>query len=101
MSLGIVGKKCGMSRVFQEDGTSIPVSVIHVAANNITQIKDAANDGYCAVQIATDTAKRSRVIKPQAGHFAKANVEPCKVSHEFRLSEDALAALVVGAAINL
>jgi large subunit ribosomal protein L3 len=76
MTISLVGKKCGMTRVFTEDGTSIPVTVVEVLPNRVTQIKTVENDGYTAVQVTAGTRKRSRVTKPAAGHFAKAGVEP-------------------------
>ncbi len=85
MSLGLVGKKCGMTRVFTEDGSSIPVTVIEVLPNKITQIKTLERDGYQAIQVTTGKRKRSRVRKPAAGHFAKANVEPGRGLWEFRV----------------
>lgn len=87
MKIGLVGRKCGMSRVFTEDGTSIPVTVIEVLPNKVTQIKTAATDGYDAIQVTTGIRKKSRVTKPMAGHFAKANVEPGLGLWEFRLSD--------------
>ncbi len=85
MTLGLVGKKCGMTRVFTEDGNSIPVTVIEILPNKITQIKTLERDGYQAIQVTTGTRKRSRVRKPAAGHFAKANVEPGRGLWEFRV----------------
>jgi len=85
MTIGLVGKKCGMTRVFIEDGTSIPVTVIEVLPNRITQVKSKDNDGYAAIQITTGEVKRSRLSKPAAGHFAKAGVEPGEGLWEFRL----------------
>jgi large subunit ribosomal protein L3 len=75
MTIGIVGRKSGMTRVFTEDGVSIPVTVIEVAPNRITQVKSVETDGYTAVQVTVGNRKASRVSKPQAGHFAKANTE--------------------------
>ncbi|PCI12146.1 MAG: hypothetical protein COB71_10250, partial [Thiotrichales bacterium] len=75
MSIGIVGRKCGMTRVFTEDGVSIPVTVIEVEANRVSQVKTPEVDGYRALQITTGERRASRVTKPQAGHFAKAGVE--------------------------
>ncbi|SHG17853.1 large subunit ribosomal protein L3 [Microbulbifer donghaiensis] len=75
MTIGIVGRKSGMTRIFTEDGASIPVTVIEVAPNRVTQVKTVETDGYAAVQVTVGTRKASRVSKPQAGHFAKANVE--------------------------
>ncbi|KUJ79705.1 50S ribosomal protein L3 [Microbulbifer flavimaris] len=75
MTIGIVGRKSGMTRIFTEDGASIPVTVIEVAPNRVTQVKTVETDGYSAVQVAVGNRKASRVSKPQAGHFAKANTE--------------------------
>jgi large subunit ribosomal protein L3 len=86
MAIGLVGKKCGMTRVFTEDGVSIPVTVIEVLPNKITQIKTVEKDGYEAIQVTTGTRKLSRVNKPQAGHFAKANVEAGNGLWEFRIA---------------
>lgn len=94
MTVGLVGTKCGMTRVFTEDGTSIPVTVIRVLPNKITQIKTLEKDGYQAIQVTTGARKRSRVNKPEAGHFAKANVEPGKGLWEFRV--DTLDGMTVG-----
>lgn len=75
MTIGIVGRKSGMTRIFTEDGASIPVTVIEVAPNRVTQVKSVETDGYAAVQVTVGKRKASRVSKPQAGHFAKANTE--------------------------
>jgi large subunit ribosomal protein L3 len=99
MTVGLVGKKCGMTRVFTEDGNSIPVTVIEVLPNKITQVKTLENDGYQAIQITTGTRKRSRVTKPCAGHFAKANVEPGRGLWEFRV--ETLEGMNVGFELNL
>ncbi len=85
--IGLVGKKVGMTRIFTEDGVSIPVTVIEVEANRVTQVKDLANDGYRAVQVTTGAKKANRVTKPEAGHFAKAGVEAGRGLWEFRLAE--------------
>lgn len=82
MTIGLVGTKCGMTRVFTEDG-SIPVTVLEIQPNRVTQIKTAENDGYQAIQVTVGTRKRSRVTKPMAGHYAKASVEPGKGLWEF------------------
>ena len=74
MADGLIGRKVGMTRVFTDEGVSVPVSVVHVDANRITQIKKLETDGYHAIQVTTGERKRSRVSKPLAGHFAKANV---------------------------
>ena len=91
MAIGIVGKKRGMTRVFTEDGVSVPVTVIEAAPNRVTQVKAADNDGYSAIQVTHGTVKASRVSKPAAGHFSKANVEAGSALTEFRMEgEDAL-----------
>ncbi len=89
MSLGLVGKKRGMTRIFTEDGLSIPVTVIEIKPkNSITQIKTIETDGYNAVQVTTGEKKPSRVSKPKAGHFAKANVTAGDILVEFRLDKN-------------
>ena len=88
MTIGLVGRKSGMTRVFAEDGASIPVTVIEVEPNRITQIKTQESDGYQAVQITTGSRKASRVNKPEAGHLAKANVEAGRGLWEIRLPAD-------------
>lgn len=82
--IGLVGKKVGMTRIFTEDGVSVPVTVIEVEANRITQVKTLENDGYQAIQVTTGAKKASRVVKPEAGHFAKAGVEAGRGLWEFR-----------------
>lgn len=90
MRLGLVGKKCGMTRIFTESGESIPVTVVEVQPNRITQVKTVDIDGYRAVQVTIGQKRNSRVSKGLAGHFAKAGVEAGNVIREFRLSEDQL-----------
>ncbi len=85
MTMGLVGRKCGMTRVFTEDGRSIPVTVIEAQPNQITQVKTVENDGYRALQVSAGRRKASRVSKPQAGHFAQAKVEAGDLIAEFRL----------------
>lgn len=87
MAIGLVGRKRGMSRVFTEQGDSVPVTVIEVTPNRVSQLKDQETDGYRAVQVTTGTRRATRVIKPMAGHFAKANVEPGRGVWEFRLGD--------------
>jgi len=101
MTIGVVGRKAGMTRIFTEDGNSIPVSVIEVESNRITQIKTAETDGYQAIQITTGSKKASRVNKPMAGHFAKAGVEAGRGLWEFRVDGDEGAELVVGGELSL
>jgi large subunit ribosomal protein L3 len=98
MTIGLVGKKCGMTRVFTEDGISIPVTVVEVLPNRVTQVKTPENDGYQAIQITFGSRKRSRVTKPQAGHFAKAGVEPGKGLWEFRV--DTIENITVGSELK-
>ncbi len=86
MAIGLVGRKCGMTRVFTDAGESIPVTVVEAAPNRITQIKTENTDGYRAVQVTAGERKASRVLKPEAGHFAKAGVTPGRGLWEFRLS---------------
>ena len=86
MPIGVVGKKLGMTRVFSEDGAAISVTVLEVAANRVTQVKDENGDGYRAIQVTTGTRRPRRVNKPTAGHLAKAGVEPGRGFWEFRLA---------------
>jgi len=83
--IGLVGRKVGMTRVFTEDGVSIPVTVVEVETNHIAQVKTLENDGYSAIQVTAGTKKANRVSKPEAGHFAKAGVEAGRGLWEFRL----------------
>jgi len=85
--MGLVGRKCGMTRVFTEDGISIPVTVIEAQPNRITQVKTAETDGYRALQVTSGSRKASRVSKPAAGHFAAAKVEAGDTVTEFRLDD--------------
>lgn len=104
MAIGLVGRKAGMTRVFTEDGASVPVTVIEVEPNRITLVRSPDVDGYAAVQVTTGSVKRNRVAKPKAGHFAKANVEAGRGLWEFRLSADDAgteAALSVGGELSL
>ncbi|MEX1265685.1 MAG: 50S ribosomal protein L3 [Woeseia sp.] len=85
MTMGLLGRKCGMTRVFTADGTSIPVTVIEAHPNRISQVKSRETDGYAAVQVTAGARKASRVAKPEAGHFARAKVEAGDTVAEFRL----------------
>lgn len=96
MTIGLIGKKCGMSRIFKEDGTSVPVTLIQVLPNKVTQIKTTEIDGYSAIQVTTGEKKLSRVNKPNAGHFAKANVHPGMGLWEFRVPADFLGSVTLG-----
>lgn len=99
MTIGIVGRKSGMTRIFADDGASIPVSVVEVEPNRITQIKSAETDGYNAVQVTVGSRRASRVSKSQAGHFAKANVDAGRGVWELR--NDAEEAFEVGGSITV
>ena len=85
MALGVIGRKCGMTRIFTADGAAIPVTVIEVEPNRVTQVKTVDTDGYRAVQVTTGTRRATRVSKGMAGHFAKANAAAGRGSWEFRL----------------
>jgi large subunit ribosomal protein L3 len=101
MSIGVIGRKVGMTRIFTQDGKSIPVTVIEVEANRVTQVKSNETDGYCAIQVTTGSKKASRVNKPEAGHFAKAKVEAGRGLWEFRLSDAEIANYAVGAEVKV
>ncbi len=88
MTIGLVGRKAGMTRVFTDDGVSVPVTVIEVEPNRVTQLKTDEVDGYSAIQVTVGAKKASRVNKPEAGHFAKASTEAGRGLWEFRLSGD-------------
>ena len=98
--LGVVGRKVGMTRVFNEQGVHVPVTVIEVTPNRITQLKTIASDGYSAVQITAGSRRASLVTKPEQGHFAKAGVEAGRISQEFRIGEQEVAALSLGGEIT-
>ena len=100
MAIGLVGRKSGMTRVFTEDGVSIPVTVVEVSPNRVTQIKELETDGYRAIQVTTGNRKASKVSKSEAGHFAKAGVEAGSKLSEFRL-ETADEAPEVGAELTV
>ena len=101
MSLGLVGRKIGMTRLFTDDGDAVPVTVVDVSNNRVTQIKTPETDGYAAVQVAFGKRRASRVSKPAAGHFAKAGVEAGHVLSEFRVEPDQLANFKVGGQIGV
>jgi large subunit ribosomal protein L3 len=100
MSLGLVGRKVGMTRVFTDDGDSVPVTVVDVSNNRVTQIKTAEKDGYAAVQVAFGKRRASRVSKPAAGHYAKAGVEAGSLLREFRVTADQAANLQPGGTVG-
>ena len=87
-SLGLLGRKVGMMRLFTDDGDAVPVTVVDVSNNRVTQIKSQETDGYVALQVTFGSRKASRVTKPQAGHLAKAGVEAGEIIQEFRVTAD-------------
>ncbi len=101
MSLGLVGRKVGMTRIFAEDGAAIPVTVLDMSANRVTQLKTAENDGYTAVQVTFGAKKANRVLKPEAGQFAKAGVEAGRGLKEFSIDAAKLADLKVGDSLTV
>ncbi len=101
MSLGLVGRKIGMTRIFTDDGTSLPVTVLDVSNNRVAQIKSASTDGYSAVQVAFGTRRASRVTKAAAGHFAKAGVEAASKLKEFTVSPEQAAAMQVAGKLGV
>lgn len=100
MAIGLVGRKAGMTRVFTEDGVSIPVTVIEVEPNRVTQVRTTDVDGYSAIQITLGSRKANRVTKAAAGHFAKANAEAGRGLWEFRLDDEKGDAPEVGAELK-
>jgi large subunit ribosomal protein L3 len=101
MSLGLVGRKVGMTRIFTADGDSIPVTVLDVSDNRVAQIKTVETDGYTAVQVAFGTRRPSRVTKPLAGHLAKAGVQAGEILKEFKIDAAKAAELSAGAVIGV
>jgi len=101
MTIGLVGRKRGMTRIFTEGGTSIPVSVVEVSPNRITQIRSVENDGYAAIQVTSGARRTSLVDRPTAGHFAKAGVEAGEGLWEFRTDDGEEADLSVGSEVTV
>ena len=101
MSLGLVGRKIGMTRFFTEDGVAVPVTVVDVSNNRVTQIKTQQTDGYAALQVTFGTRRASRVTKQQAGHFAKAGVEAGSVVREFNITDSEAANYSLGKHISV
>src|SRR5574343_468647 len=101
MSIGLIGRKCGMTRVFCEDGSSVPVTVLEIDSNRVTQIKSVDVDGYSSIQIAVGDKKSSKVNKAMAGHYAAANVTAGRGLWEFRLEEGEGEDLGLGADLPL
>lgn len=100
MALGLIGRKCGMTRVFQEDGESVPVTVVEVLPNRVTRVKTAESDGYDAVQVTTGDRHRNRIGKAEAGGYAKAGVDAGRGLWEFRIADGDAAELTSGSEIK-
>jgi large subunit ribosomal protein L3 len=98
-SLGLLGRKVGMMRLFTDDGDAVPVTVVDVSGNRVTQVKTQENDGYVALQVTFGSRKASRVTKPLAGHLAKAGVEAGEIIQEFRLTADVAGKYAAGATV--
>ena len=98
-SLGLLGRKVGMMRLFTDDGDTVPVTVVDVSNNRVTQVKTEANDGYDALQVAFGSRKASRVTKPAAGHLAKAGVEAGEILKEFRVTADVAGQYAAGTVV--
>ena len=101
MAIGLVGRKCGMTRIYTEDGSAIPVSVVHVDPNRVVQVKTVESDGYRAVQVTSGNKKRSRLSKPMAGHYARASTEAGRGLWEFRLEDGDQAEYAVGSELGV
>ncbi len=101
MSLGLVGRKVGMTRVFTDDGDTVPVTVIDVSNNRVTQVKTPATDGYAAVQVTFGRRRATRVNRTAAGHFAKAGVEAGHVLKEFRVTPDEMGQIQIGGTVGV
>jgi len=101
MSLGLVGRKVGMTRIFTDDGSSVPVTVLEISPNRVTQIKTQDSDGYTAIQVTFGERRASRVTKAQAGHFAKAGVTAGRGVSEFPVASDVLAKYVAGGEVTV
>lgn len=100
MTLGLVGRKVGMTRLFTDEGDSVPVTVVDVSNNRVTQIKTPESDGYTAIQVTFGKRRASRVTRPMAGHFAKAGTEAGSVLREFAVSVEEAAGLKAGSTIG-
>lgn len=101
MTIGVIGRKAGMTRIFTEAGETIPVTVIEVPPNRVSQVKSVETDGYRAVQVAFGNRRPSRVTKPMAGHYAKAGIEAAEWLREFRVEGDEAADFAVGQEISV
>lgn len=101
MSIGLVGRKVGMTRIFTENGASVPVTVLEMSNNRVTQVRTPENDGYSAVQVADGSRRNSRVNKSEAGHYAKAGVDAGELLREFRVPADVAAQYQAGATVSV
>jgi len=101
MSIGLIGRKCGMTRVFSEDGASVPVTVLQIDSNRVTQVKQVETDGYTSIQVTAGDKKSSKVNKALAGHYANANVTAGRGLWEFRIQDDEVANYSTGTEISL
>ncbi len=101
MKVGLIGRKAGMSRVFTEDGRSVPVTLIEASPNRIVQVKTKDTDGYSAIQVAAGSKRAALISKPLAGHYARANVEAGRGLWEFRVADDAIGGFEVGNEIKV
>ena len=101
MAIGLIGRKCGMTRIFTDDGRSLPVTVIEVTPNRVTQVKDADRDGYRALQVTTGTRRAKLLGRAEAGHFAKAGVEGGRGLWEFRLEDGEGEGIEVGSELKV
>ena len=101
MPIGLIGRKCGMTRIFTDAGESVPVTVIEALPNRVTQLKTVESDGYRAVQVTVGQRKPSRTARPQIGHYAKAEVDPGEGLWEFRLADEEGADLAAGSELSV
>lgn len=101
MMIGLLGRKVGMTRVFTEEGKSVPVTVVSVDPNRVSQIKTLEKDGYTAIQLTAGSKKASRITQPMSGHFAKANVEAGDMITEFRIESESLDTYTLGQELNV
>ena len=100
-ALGLLGRKVGMTRIFTDDGESVPVTVVDVSNNRVAQVRTSETDGYSALQLAHGARRSSRVIKPQAGHFAKAGIEAGSTLKEFRVEASRAAEFKAGSSVGI
>jgi len=101
MPIGLIGRKCGMTRIFKEDGVSVPVTVVQIDSNRVTQVKTIEKDGYRSIQVAAGEKKASRVNKAMAGHFAAANVTAGRGLWEFRLDDGEVGQFTLGSELTV